>query len=393
MDRMPILPGTTAKVAALALLLACCVACTTTTGTTEKKSIRLCHSLKADSESCDLHFAADVFRDYVGRHSATLEVRVYPNGALGDERSVWEAIQLGSGPDCSISGSAILNNFCPPTSILDLPYLWSDYSHVHRVLDGPVGDALAREIERRGFKFLAWMDSWGYRNIVTTRLRVTQAADLIPGVWTALLAPVIILGGIMAGIFTATEAGVVACVYAFVVAFFVYRSVTLRELPKILLDGAVTTTVVVGIISAAGAFGWLLSYLDFTEVVIRTVLGISDRPMIVVAALLAVMLFLAMFIESLAVLIILIPVIVEVGRTHGMDPVHLGMLAVLAIQIGAATPPVAVGLFVATSIAGTTYDQTIRYCLPFIAALLATLLIVFFFPAAATWVPRHFLSQ
>ncbi|MCB7130092.1 MAG: TRAP transporter large permease subunit, partial [Candidatus Brocadiales bacterium] len=95
----------------------------------------------------------------------------------------------------------------------------------------------------------------------------------IPKVWVALLAPVIILGGILGGIFTATEAGVVACIYSFLVSFFIYRSVRLRDLPQILTRAAVTTTMVVGIISVAGALGWLLAYLDFNEIMLNFILG------------------------------------------------------------------------------------------------------------------------
>jgi tripartite ATP-independent transporter DctM subunit len=214
----------------------------------------------------------------------------------------------------------------------------------------------------------------------------------LPRVWVAVLAPVLILGGIMAGVFTATEAGVVACFYALVVSMFVYRSVKLRDLPRILLNAAVTTTMVLGIIAVAGALGWLLTYLHFTDTVGAWLLGISKSPLVVLGVLMLVMLLLTMFIESLAVLIILTPLIVQVVQTFGLDPIHVGVLMVLATQIGATTPPVAVLLFVATSISGGTYGQTIRHCWPFIGALAFTLLLVFFFPGLATWIPEFFLK-
>ena len=112
----------------------------------------------------------------------------------------------------------------------------------------------------------------------------------------------------------------------------------------------------------------------------------------VLGVLMLVMLLLTMFIESLAVLIILTPLIVQVVQTFGLDPIHVGVLMVLATQIGATTPPVAVLLFVATSISGGTYGQTIRHCWPFIGALAFTLLLVFFFPGLATWIPEFFLK-
>ena len=227
-------------------------------------------------------------------------------------------------------------------------------------------------------------------------LRVTTGSfnlrimlDTLPRVWAAVLAPVIILGGIMAGVFTATEAGVVACFYALVISMFVYRSVTLRDLPRILLNAAITTTVVLAIISMAGALGWLLTYLHFTDTVGQWMLGLSDKSWVVLLVLLGTMLVLTMFIESLAVLIILTPLIVKIGQTFGLDPIYLGMLVVLATQIGGTTPPVAVVLFVATSISGGTYDQTLRYCWPFIAALAFALILVFLVPSLATFIPHR----
>jgi len=213
----------------------------------------------------------------------------------------------------------------------------------------------------------------------------------IPRVWVALLAPVVILGGILGGVFTATEAGVIACFYAFCVTFFIYRSRRLRELPGMLVNAAVTTTTVVGIIAMAGAFGWLMTFLDFNEMVMSLLLSVSQNGLVVLLILVAVMLFLTMFVESLAILVIMAPVIVFVGNQFNFDPMHLGMVMVVATQIGSTTPPVAVGLFVATSVVKTTYDETLRYCLPFIVALMLVLLLVILIPVLSTWIPNHFL--
>jgi tripartite ATP-independent transporter DctM subunit len=224
------------------------------------------------------------------------------------------------------------------------------------------------------------------------RFRFRAVFTTLPRVWVAVLAPVIILGGIMAGVFTATEAGVVACFYALVVSMFVYRSVRVRDLPRILLNAAVTTTVVLAIIAVAGALGWLLTYLNFTEIVGTWLLAVSSKAWVVLLVLVAIMLVLTMFIESLAVLLILTPLIVKIGATFSLDPIYLGILMVIATQIGATTPPVAVCLFVGTSIAGCRYDETIRRCWPFVAALVLALLAVFLIPALATWLPNTFLK-
>jgi len=228
--------------------------------------------------------------------------------------------------------------------------------------------------------------------ITTGRFSFSRMVKALGQVWSALLAPVIILGGILTGVFTATEAGVVACWYAFLVSFVVYKSLTLRDLPRILVNAAVTTTTVVGIISVAGAFGWLLSYLDFNVIVLGLLKSISNDRMVILLVLLAVIFVMGMFIESLAVLIILIPVCTYVTKAFGFDQFHFGLLMTIATQIGAVTPPVAVLLFVATSIAGCKYDETIRYCYPFITALVLVMLLVAFVPWTATYIPHRFLG-
>jgi len=206
-------------------------------------------------------------------------------------------------------------------------------------------------------------------------------------VWVALLAPVIIIGGIISGVFTATEAGVVTVFYALITTFFVYGTFKIADLPKIILDSALVTCQVVGIISVAGALGWLLTYLNFNLQVLEFLSGISENPTVVLLLMLGIMLLLTMFIESLAILIIFVPVAVFVTSQFGLNPYHAGLAIVMATQIGATTPPVAVLLFVATSIAKARYDQTVHYVWPFLLTLLIVLLMVVFIPWFSTFVP------
>lgn len=140
--------------------------------------IRLSHTHQGDAEASEIHFAAVTFKEYVEANSDTLEVQIFPANALGEEREVYEGIQLGSGATAVISGTAILSNFNEKIGVLDLPFIWKDYDHVHAVLDGEVGDILADELENEGFKVLAWMDSWGYRNVYTAQKEVVEPNDL-----------------------------------------------------------------------------------------------------------------------------------------------------------------------------------------------------------------------
>lgn len=207
-------------------------------------------------------------------------------------------------------------------------------------------------------------------------------------VWSALLAPLIIVGGILGGIFTATEAGVVACVYSFLVSVVFYRTIKLRELPAILLAAALTTAMVAGIIGIAGGFGWLLAYLNFNQSILSTIMAITTEPLLVFGLLVLVMLVLTMFIDSMAVLIIAVPIAVFIGQRFGIDQFQLGLALVMATQIGSTTPPVAVLLFVATSIANCRYHETIRYVWPFIGAELLVLALVMLFPPIASAIPN-----
>jgi len=141
-------------------------------------TIRLSHSHQADPVASEIHYAAVKFKEYVESNSDSLKVQIYAANALGEEREVYEGMQLGSGASAVISGTAILNNFNQKIGVLDLPFIWKDYAHVHRVLDGEVGDTLAGELSNEGFKVLAWMDSWGYRNVYTAKKEVKQPADL-----------------------------------------------------------------------------------------------------------------------------------------------------------------------------------------------------------------------
>lgn len=226
----------------------------------------------------------------------------------------------------------------------------------------------------------------------TLKFSMKKVVQTLPRVWVALLAPVIILGGILGGVFTATEAGIVTCLYSFIVSAFIYRSVKMRDIPGILISAAVTTTIVVGIIGVAGAFGWLLTYLDFNESILKLLMIFSGSQTLTLIFLVLIMLILTMFVESLAILVIMIPVIVHIGNLFGFDPYYLGLVVIMATQIGATTPPVAVVLFVATSIAKTTYEETLRYCIPFIIALIFILILIIAFPALSTWIPGAFMD-
>ncbi|VFR38084.1 TRAP-type transport system, periplasmic component, predicted N-acetylneuraminate-binding protein [plant metagenome] len=143
----------------------------------KKREIKVSHAQQATLDS-ELQIAAWIFRNYVNENAETLNVRIFPNNALGDERSVYEGMQLGGGATCALGGTAILNTFSPRLGVVDLPFLWKDYDHMNRSLDGDVGKQLSAELEKSGLKTVGWLTNWGFRNVITANKPVTKPEDL-----------------------------------------------------------------------------------------------------------------------------------------------------------------------------------------------------------------------
>jgi len=211
-------------------------------------------------------------------------------------------------------------------------------------------------------------------------------------VWPALLGPVIIVGGILGGVFTATEAGAVACLYALILGMGFYRKIKLRDLPAILLEAATMTTMVSGVIAVAGASGWLLGYLEFNQGAVKFVTSFSQDPTIVLLLMATVMIVLGTFVDSLAVLLVFAPAAIQISKVYGIDPFQMGLVMVMCNQIGAVSPPTAPLLFVTTSIAQTTYAEVNRHVWWFMLAEILVLLLVIFIPGLASWIPHYFLG-
>jgi len=209
-------------------------------------------------------------------------------------------------------------------------------------------------------------------------------------VWMALLGPFIIIGGILSGIFTATEAGAVACLYALLIGLLVSGKLKWRQLPEILLEAAVMTTMVSGVIAVAGASGWLLGYLEFNEGVVKFTLSLSQDKTTILLILAVVMVVLGTFVDSLAVLLVFAPAAIQLSRTYGIDPFQMGLVMVMCNQIGSVSPPTAPLLFITTSIAQTTYSEVNRHVWWFMLAETLVMLMVIYIPGLASWIPRYF---
>ncbi len=202
-----------------------------------------------------------------------------------------------------------------------------------------------------------------------------------------LLAPVFILGGIFAGVVTPTEAGAVAIAYATVLGF-IYREMNLRVLWEVLVDSVKSTAVVMFIIFSASVFGWLVVRENIPQYVSSVILSYTTNPVIVLLLINVFLLILGTLMESVAILVIVAPVLAHMAKAVGIDLVHLGLVVVYNTLIGFITPPVGIGLFVVSDIAEVPVAKVIKATLPFLVPLLVVLLIITYVPATVTWLPN-----
>ncbi len=195
-----------------------------------------------------------------------------------------------------------------------------------------------------------------------------------------LMTPVIILGGIFSGIFTPSEAAVVAVNYAILVSLFIYRDITLRQLYHLLIRSAVTTAVIMIVIACSAALSWALSSWQVPGTIARFVLGFSTEAYLVLALILVLILLTGVFIETASALIILTPILLPLAVQLGVDPVHFGIIIVMGLAIGMITPPVAINLYVASSVTGIGLERIVRAILPYLCMLILVLIGVTYIP-------------
>jgi C4-dicarboxylate transporter, DctM subunit len=207
----------------------------------------------------------------------------------------------------------------------------------------------------------------------------------------SLLTPVIIIGGIITGVFTATEAAAAASAYALVLGLFVYRSLRLSQLPGIFLRVAETTGIILFIISAAALFGWILAAEQIPQRLATFFLSISQNYYVLLILINVLLLILGTFMETIAIIIIVVPVLMPLVTSLGMDPVHFGVMVTVNMAIGANTPPVGVDLIAACKVGQTTLDDAMPYIWPFVGAMTVALICVTFIPPLVTFIPHMFL--
>lgn len=224
---------------------------------------------------------------------------------------------------------------------------------------------------------------------VVKREKLTSSV-IAKTVWEAipsLLLIVIIIGGILSGYFTPTEASGVAVIYAFLLATFVYKSIKFSDMKKIMVDAAVMTTIVMLIIGASSVLSFVLSFTGLPQAISNLMLGISDNKVVILLLINLILLIVGTFMDMAPALLIFTPIFLPVVKSIGMDTIHFGVMMVMNLSIGTITPPVGSVLFVGCSAAKLRIEDVLKHLIPYFAAIVAALLLVTFIPGFSLWLP------
>jgi len=212
------------------------------------------------------------------------------------------------------------------------------------------------------------------------------------GAFWAIAMTALIIGGLLSGMATPTETAVVASIYAFIVGSFVYRELPLQAVPKIVVDSAVSSAAILALVGFANVFGWILVSERIPQVIASAVLSVTENKYFVILLINILLLFVGMFMETIAALIILFVPLLTLAQGVGIDPLHFATFAVLNLMIGLTTPPVGVCLFICANIAKLPLMPVVKAIAPFLLTNIIVLLLVSYVPAFATWLPSILLD-
>jgi len=197
----------------------------------------------------------------------------------------------------------------------------------------------------------------------------------------------IVIGGILRGIFTATEAAAISVVYALILSSFIYREVKIKMLPALFLQTGITTAVVMLLIGASSGMGWILTVANIPETVSSAVLGLSENPILVLLMINLLLIFVGTFMDMTPAVLIFTPIFLPVAQALGMHEVHFGIMLIANLCIGLCTPPVGTCLFIGCGVGKTTIVKATKTMLLFFGAMFAALLIITFVPKVSLWLP------
>jgi C4-dicarboxylate transporter DctM subunit len=255
-------------------------------------------------------------------------------------------------------GRLFLAGFVPGV-LVGLALMLLTYYYAHR--DGYEGEPRA-----------TWAETW------------RAAWEALP----AMALPVLIIGGILGGVFTATEAGVTAVVYGLLVGFFVYRELRWRELPRIFAHAAMTSFGLLFIVANAAMFGWVLAREEFPRLTVGLLSSLTTSPQLILLLVMVFLLLVGCFVETISAMIILVPMLFATGAAYHIDPIHFATVIVILLLIGTITPPVGILLYLTCSMTETPISESLRYIMPFVLCMLSVVVLIAYFPQLCLFVPN-----
>lgn len=212
------------------------------------------------------------------------------------------------------------------------------------------------------------------------------ARDLIGGLLPSSI-PVVVIVCIITGVMTPTEAGAIASLMAFLIGALVYKSIKFSDLAGIFTSVSCNTAIITGLIAVASVFGWALAFEGIPDMLVDWISGLTNSPFLFLMLVYCLVIILGMFLESIAVMIVLVPIILPAAISFGIDPIHFGVMISLATLIGLVTPPVGPGLYIAMAVADLPMMRLFRAMMPFLIAMLISMIIIAAVPALSTWLP------
>lgn len=225
---------------------------------------------------------------------------------------------------------------------------------------------------------------------VTVHFTLSDAIKKFLDAVPSLLLIIIVIGGIVAGYFTATEASAIAVLYAFVLSVFIYREIKFKDLPAILLSSATTTAMVMLLVATSMAMSWVLAYENIPQNVAAALISLSDNKFVILIIINIVLLIVGTFMDMTPAVLIFTPIFLPVAVQLGIDPIHFGIIMVMNLSIGLCTPPVGGVLFIGCAVADLPITKVIKPLIPMFIAMTVTLLVVTYFPEISMFIPRIF---
>jgi tripartite ATP-independent transporter DctM subunit len=232
-----------------------------------------------------------------------------------------------------------------------------------------------------------WAKKKGYKLGEKSKIKtvISTFIDAIPSLFML----IVVIGGIVTGIFTATEASAIAVLYSLLLGV-IYRKINTKNLPQILLDSSITTAIVMLLIGASMSMSWALSFENIPQDISTGLLSISDNKMMILLIINLLLLFVGIFMDMTPAVLIFTPIFLPVVTKLGLDPVHFGIIMILNLCIGLCTPPVGSVLFVGVGIANTTIEKVIKPLLPLFLVMILSLFLITYFPFLSLWLPSFF---